>query len=217
MSEIFQIAIDGPSGAGKSTVAKALAKKLGIEYIDTGAMYRAFGLKLLEKKVDMNNDEAVKKVLDETDIDFKNGEIILDGQVVSHLIRTPEVSMAASKCSAFPFVREKLVKAQQQMGERRSVVMDGGDICAVVFPKAKYKYFVTASDEERAKRRYKELIEKGEKTTYEEVLQAIRDRDYNDMTRAASPLEKAKDAEEIDTTFITIDQVVEYICSEIEK
>ena len=204
MSEIFQIAIDGPSGAGKSTVAKALAKKLGIEYIDTGAMYRALGLKLLEKKVDMNNDEAVKKVLDETDIDFKNGEIILDGQVVSHLIRTPDV-------------REKLVKAQQQMGERRSVVMDGRDICAVVFPNARYKYFVTASDEERASRRYKELIEKGEKTTYEEVLQAIRDRDYNDMTRAASPLEKAKDAEEIDTTFMTIDQVVEYICSEIEK
>ena len=95
--------------------------------------------------------------------------------------------------------------------------MDGRDICAVVFPNARYKYFVTASDEERASRRYKELIEKGEKTTYEEVLQAIRDRDYNDMTRAASPLEKAKDAEEIDTTFMTIDQVVEYICSEIEK
>lgn len=213
--EVFQIAIDGPSGAGKSTVAKAVARRLGIEYIDTGAMYRALGLKLLERGVAMDDEEAVKKVLAETEIDFRAGSIFLDGQSVEHLIRTPEVSMAASACSALPFVREKLVALQQQLGARKSVVMDGRDICAVVFPGARFKYFITASDEERAKRRYRELLEKGEQTTFDEVLAAIRARDHNDMTRAASPLVKAADAEEIDTTGMSIDQVTDYICDQV--
>ncbi|MBS6206925.1 MAG: (d)CMP kinase [Firmicutes bacterium] len=217
MEKIFQIAVDGPSGAGKSTVAKAVAKKLNIEYIDTGAMYRAFGLKLLEMNVDFGDEEAVRDALAQTEVDIKDGEIILDGRVVSHLIRTPEVSMAASKCSAYPFVREKMVKAQQKMGESRSIIMDGRDICAVVFPQAEYKYFITASDEERASRRYKELIEKGEKTTYEETLKAVRERDHNDMTRAASPLCKAEDAEEIDTSGMSIEQVRDYICSKVRE
>src|SRR5699024_4292057 len=134
---------------------------------------------------------------------------------VEHLIRTPEVSMAASACSALPFVREKLVALQQQLGARKSVVMDGRDICAVVFPGARFKYFITASDEERAKRRYRELLEKGEQTTFDEVLPAIRARDHNDMTRAASPLVKAADAEEIDTTGMSIDQVTDYICDQV--
>lgn len=213
--EVFQIAIDGPSGAGKSTVAKAVARRLGIEYIDTGAMYRALGLKLLERGVAMDDEEAVKKVLAETEIDFRAGSIFLDGQAVEHLIRTPEVSMAASACSALPFVREKLVALQQQLGARKSVVMDGRDICAVVFPGARFKYFITASDEERARRRYRELLEKGEQTTFDEVLAAIRARDHNDMTRAASPLVKAVDAEEIDTTGMSIDQVTDYICEQV--
>lgn len=213
--EVFQIAIDGPSGAGKSTVAKAVARRLGIEYIDTGAMYRALGLKLLERGVAMDDEEAVKKVLAETEIDFRAGSIFLDGQAVEHLIRTPEVSMAASACSALPFVREKLVALQQQLGARKSVVMDGRDICAVVFPGARFKYFITASDEERARRRYRELLEKGEQTTFDEVLAAIRARDHNDMTRAASPLVKAADAEEIDTTGMSIDQVTDYICDQV--
>lgn len=213
--EVFQIAIDGPSGAGKSTVAKAVARRLGIEYIDTGAMYRALGLKLLERGVAMDDEETVRKVLAETEIDFRAGSIFLDGQAVEHLIRTPEVSMAASACSALPFVREKLVALQQQLGARKSVVMDGRDICAVVFPGARFKYFITASDEERAKRRYRELLEKGEQTTFDEVLAAIRARDHNDMTRAASPLVKAADAEEIDTTGMSIDQVTDYICDQV--
>lgn len=213
--EVFQIAIDGPSGAGKSTVAKAVARRLGIEYIDTGAMYRALGLKLLERGVAMDDEEAVRRVLAETEIDFRAGSIFLDGQAVEHLIRTPEVSMAASACSALPFVREKLVALQQQLGARKSVVMDGRDICAVVFPGARFKYFITASDEERAKRRYRELLEKGEQTTFDEVLAAIRARDHNDMTRAASPLVKAADAEEIDTTGMSIDQVTDYICDQV--
>lgn len=213
--EVFQIAIDGPSGAGKSTVAKAVARRLGIEYIDTGAMYRALGLKLLERGVAMDDEEAVKKVLAETEIDFRAGSIFLDGQAVEHLIRTPEVSMAASACSALPFVREKLVALQQQLGARKSVVMDGRDICAVVFPGARFKYFITASDEERARRRYLELLEKGEQTTFDEVLAAIRARDHNDMTRAASSLVRAADAEEIDTTGMSIDQVTDYICDQV--
>ena len=213
--EVFQIAIDGPSGAGKSTVAKAVARRLGIEYIDTGAMYRALGLKLLERGVAMDDEEAVRRVLEETEIDFRAGSIFLDGQAVEHLIRTPEVSMAASACSALPFVREKLVALQQQLGARKSVVMDGRDICAVVFPGARFKYFITASDEERARRRYHELLEKGEQTTFDEVLAAIRARDHNDMTRAASPLVRAADAEEIDTTGMSIDQVTDYICDQV--
>ena len=216
MEKVFQIAVDGPSGAGKSTVAKALAKKLNIEYIDTGAMYRALGLKILDMSVSMDDEDALRTLLGKTDIDFVDGNIILDGQVVSGLIRTPEVSMAASRCSAFPFIREKLVKAQQKMGESKSVIMDGRDIATAVFPNAKYKYFITASDEERAKRRYKELLEKGEDVTFEQVLKDIRQRDYNDMTRDASPLKKAEDAEEIDTTNMSIDDVVDYICRQVK-
>ena len=217
MSEkFFQIAIDGPSGAGKSTVAKAVAKKLGIDYIDTGAMYRALGLKLLRNNIGMDEVEKIKAVLDETEIDICQGDILLDGEIVSGLIRTPEVSMAASACSAHGFVREKLVKAQQKMGESKSVIMDGRDICEVVFPNAEYKYYVTATDEERARRRYKELLEKGEVTTFEETLAAIRERDYNDSHRAASPLRQAEDAELLDTTDMTIDKVVDYICGKVK-
>ncbi len=212
----FKIAIDGPSGAGKSTVAKAIAKKLNIEYIDTGAMYRALGLKMLRLGIPMKDGPALKDLLKETEIDFRNGNITVDGENVSHLIRTPEVSMAASACSAFPVVREKLVMAQQKMGESKSVIMDGRDIGTVVFPNAEYKYFITASDEERARRRYKELIEKGQEINYEQVLKDIRERDHNDSNRAASPLKKADDAVEIDTTNMTIEEVVDYICSKIE-
>jgi len=216
MKAIYRIAVDGPSGAGKSTVAKAIAKKLNIEYIDTGAMYRALGLKIMNNGIEMKDEDSIKELLKETEIDFVNGDIILDGQVVSHLIRTPEVSMAASACSAYPFVREKLVKAQQQLGASKSVIMDGRDIGTAVFPDAEYKFFVTASDEERAKRRYEELIAKGEDVTFEQVLVDIRQRDYNDSTRAASPLRKADDAEELDTTSMTIDEVVAYVCSKIK-
>lgn len=216
MSEkFFQIAIDGPSGAGKSTVAKAIAKKLNIEYIDTGAMYRALGLKMLNLGIPMEDGPQLHKLLEETEIDFQNGDIILDGEVVSHLIRTPEVSMAASDCSAFPCVRTQLVAAQQKLGASKSVIMDGRDICTVVFPDAEHKYYITATDEERANRRYKELIAKGEETTFEETLAAIRERDYNDSHRAASPLKKADDAVELDTTDMTIEEVVEYICSRV--
>ena len=134
MAQTFKIAIDGPGGAGKSTIAKLIAKKLGIDYIDTGAMYRALGLKMMNLGLELQDEEALKEVLAKTEIDFKDGDIILDGQVVSQRIRTPEVSMAASKVSAFSFVRKHMVAAQQKMGESKSVIMDGRDICTDVFP-----------------------------------------------------------------------------------
>ena len=215
MDRIFQIAVDGPGGAGKSTVAKAVAKELNIEYIDTGAMYRALGLKMLRLGMEMKDGPKLRKLLDETSIDFRDGDIILDGEIVSRLIRTQEVSMAASGCSAFLIVREKMVDVQQKMGESKSVIMDGRDICEVVFPNAKYKYFITAEPEERAKRRYKELIDKGQKISYEEVLTQIRQRDLNDSTRAASPMKKAPDAELLDTTHMTVEEAVKHICDQV--
>lgn len=216
MAENFKIAIDGPGGAGKSTIAKLVAKKLKIDYIDTGAMYRALGLKMMNLGIDFADEEAIKELLTKTEIDFVDGEIILDGEVVSSLIRTPEVSMAASKVSAFAFVRKHMVAAQQKMSESKSVIMDGRDICTDVFPDAQYKYFVTANAEERARRRHKELLEKGQNAVYEQVLADIKERDHNDSTRAASPLKKADDAELLDTTNMTIDQVVNYICDKIK-
>ena len=217
MATNYKIAIDGPGGAGKSTIAKLIAKKLGIDYIDTGAMYRALGLKMLNLGIKFEDSEELRELLKNTDIDFKNGDIFLDGENVSHLIRTPEVSMAASNVSAFAFVRKHMVAAQQKMGESKSVIMDGRDICMDVFPDAQYKYFVTADAEERAMRRYKELLEKGQEAVYEQVLADIKQRDHNDSTREASPLKQAPDAELVDTTHMTIDEVVDYICSKVER
>ena len=208
MKDIFRIAIDGPSGAGKSTIAKAVAKALDIDYIDTGAMYRAIGYKIDKEGVPFEEGDALAALLDSTDIDFVSGDIILDGAVVNDLIRTPEVSMLASKCAALPSVRAKLVEIQRSMGQRKSVIMDGRDIGTNVLKDAEYKIFLTASAEERAQRRFKELQEKGETQTYEEVLEDVKQRDYNDMTRELNPLRKADDAIELDTTGMGIDEVV---------
>lgn len=216
MKEVFRIAIDGPSGAGKSTIAKLVAKKLGIDYIDTGAMYRAVGYKMNRESVPFEECDELKAMLDATDIDFVSGDIILDGQIVNTLIRTSEVSQMASKCSALPMVREKLVEIQRNMGSRKSVIMDGRDIGTNVLKDAEYKFFLTASAEERAERRHKELIEKGEEITFEEVLRDIQARDHNDMTRALNPLKKADDALEVDSTGMNIDQVTEAILKEIK-
>lgn len=217
MSEIIRIAVDGPSGAGKSTIAKAIAEKLSIDYIDTGAMYRAVGYKLLQKGISLDDLQAVASVLAETEIDFRGGSIFLDGENVNDKIRTEEISRQASDCSALGIVRAKLTEQQQKMGEKKSVVMDGRDIGTVVFPDAEFKFFITASAEERARRRYKELAEKGEEVTYEKVLSDIRQRDYNDTTREINPLKKAEDAVEIDTTEMSIEEVIDYICKEMKK
>jgi len=217
MSKIFRIAIDGPSGAGKSTIAKAVASRLGIDYIDTGSMYRAVGYKMDRDKVPFESGEALDAMLAGTDIDFVSGDIILDGEVVNDVIRTPEVSMLASQCSQIPEVREKLVEIQRGMGTRKSVIMDGRDIGTNVLKDAEYKIYLTASAEERANRRFKELQEKGEDQTYEEVLADIKERDHNDMTRELNPLRKADDAIEVDSTSMTIDEVVDAIIGYIER
>ena len=208
MSDIYRIAIDGPSGAGKSTIAKAVAKELGIDYIDTGAMYRAVGYKVKNAGVDVENTEELQAMLDNTDIDFVQGDIRLDGQSVNDVIRTPEISKMASIVSAKAPVRAKLVEIQRNMGTRKSIIMDGRDIGTNVLKDAEYKIYLTASAEERADRRYKELIEKGQTVNYDQILQDIKDRDHNDMTRELNPLCKADDATELDTTGMNIEQVI---------
>jgi len=217
--DILRIAVDGPSGAGKSTIAKIVAKKLNIDYIDTGAMYRAIGLKMMNGGVsrEEGDTEERQNVLDDTTIDFDAGVILLDGEDVSGLIRTPEVSMAASDYSRLPEVREKLVAIQREIGHRKSVVMDGRDIGTNVFPDAQYKFFLTATAEERAKRRVAELIEKGQDVDYEATLEDIKQRDYNDSHRKLNPLRKADDAIEIDTTDMSIEEVTQTIVDAINK
>ena len=212
MDKTFRIAVDGPSGAGKSTIAKAVAKKLNIDYIDTGAMYRAVGYKMLQEGVALTDIEGLQAMLDRTEIDFSQGNIYLDGKIVNDVIRTQEISKQASDCSAIGIVRKKLVDLQQKMGESKSVIMDGRDIGTVVFPDAEFKFYVTASAEERAKRRYEELIAKGQDVTYDQVLADINTRDYNDSTREITPLRKADDAVEVDTTNMNIEEVVAHIC-----
>ena len=216
MKDIFKVAIDGPSGAGKSTIAKAVAKNLGIDYVDTGAMYRAVGYKASSRGVSSEDREAVKHLMEDTDIDFADGDIILDGEIINDKIRTPEISKAASLYSAIPEVREKLVEIQRKMGMRKSVIMDGRDIGTNVFRDAEYKIFLTASAKERAERRFEELTAKGQKVDFNEVLRDIEKRDHDDMTRALNPLRKAEDAVEIDTTGLSIDEVIERVLKEIK-
>ena len=211
MSKIFQIAIDGPSGAGKSTIAKRVAAELAIDYIDTGAMYRAVGLKMLRLGIPMEENDTLFEMLGNTDVDFSEGRVYLDGEDVSDLIRTQEVSKAASDCSAFATVRRKLVELQQAMGKRKSVIMDGRDIGTVVLKDAEYKFYLTATAEERAMRRFKELQAKGSTDTYEKVLEDVNKRDYNDMHRNVDPLRQAEDAVLIDSTNMSIEEVVDFI------
>lgn len=213
----IRIAIDGPSGAGKSTIAKAVARELNIDYIDTGAMYRALGYKLVGKGIPAEESPELIEVLENTDIDFSNGNIYLDGEIVNDKIRTPEISKMASDVSAIGIVRSKLVALQQKMAGTKSVIMDGRDIAGVVIPDAEYKFFMTASAEERAERRFKELVEKGEKVTFEKVLEDIEKRDYNDSHRAVSPLRQADDAILLDTTGMNIDEVINFILEEVGK
>ena len=216
MKDIFRIAIDGPGGAGKSTVAKEVAHALGIDYIDTGAMYRAVGYKIIREGIDPGDEKAVEKMLSETDIDFVKGDVLLDGEKVNGQIRTPEVSEMASLCSAYAFVRKKLVATQRKMGETKSIIMDGRDIGTNVLAGAEYKFFVTASPDERAKRRQKELSEKGRGVSYKEVLADIIKRDHKDTTRRLNPLKQAEDAILIDTTGMNVEEVVSRILKEIK-
>ncbi len=196
--EKIVIALDGPSGAGKSSLAKEIAKRLSIVYLDTGALYRTVGLYAKKRGVDPKDEGAVAPILADLDIDVKieNGtqQVYLMGECVGDSIRTPEMSMYASAVSAHPTVRAFLLETQRAFARRSSVIMDGRDIGSVVLPDADVKIFLTASDEVRAKRRLKELLEKGQNVTFEEVLADMRARDLADSTRAAAPLKMADDA-----------------------
>ena len=212
---MFAIAIDGPAGAGKSTIAKDVSKRLGYIYVDTGALYRAVGLHMLRRGITAAEPERVEAELKNIDvtIHFQDGNqlVLLNEEDVSGLIRTPEVSMAASTFSALPSVREFLFDLQQELAAHNNVVMDGRDIGTVVLPKAQVKIFLTASPVERARRRFKDLEEAGKAISYEEVLKDVKERDYNDSHRAVSPLLPATDAVHFDNTGYTLEQSVEKI------
>ena len=205
------IAIDGPAGSGKSTIARLIAKDKGLIYLDTGAMYRLVTLKALNKGILGNNDlnylEEIKKLLDNLNIDIKENGFYLDNVDVSEEIRKPIVSENVSDVAAIREVRKKMVDLQRKFSESKNVVLDGRDIGTVVFPNADLKIFLIADAKERAKRRYKELVEKGENVEIEEIYENILKRDKIDSTRKESPLKKAEDAIEVDTTSKNIEEV----------
>lgn len=207
------VAIDGPSGSGKSTVAKLLAKKLGYTYIDTGAMYRAVALQAKRGNVDINDSAALSMLCDSVKIEFipDNGGLrtILNGEDASEAIRTPEMSMAASDISARKEVRAALLSLQRRMGENGGVVLEGRDVGTVIFPNAEAKFFLDASLEERGKRRYKELVAKGNNVTLEQTIEDVRKRDINDSSRDIAPLKMAGDAVLVDSTNLGVEEVVE--------
>lgn len=208
---MIRIAIDGPGGAGKSTIAKLVGDKLGLEYIDTGAMYRAVGLKLNRKGIKPDDLISISNVLEETTIDFVNGKIILDGDDVSDIIRTQEISKFASIYSQIPEVRSKLVDIQRRIAAGKSVIMDGRDIGTNVLTDAELKVFLTADSMVRARRRYDELRSKGVNANLDDIHEEIKDRDYQDMNRKLNPLVQAEDAIRLDTSDMTIDEVVNTI------
>jgi cytidylate kinase len=210
-----KIAIDGPAGAGKSTISKKVASELGFVYIDTGAMYRAVGLKAVRCNIDTNDEKGVVSLLSELDIDIRHEgveqHIYLDGENVSGKIRTPEISMAASNVSRIPAVRLAMVDMQRALAGKRDVVMDGRDIASYVLPDAEIKIFLTASVDARAKRRYNELIEKGEKVELEDVKNEMILRDKNDSTREFAPLKIAEGAQVIDTSDLTLEESIKAV------
>lgn len=211
----FSIAIDGPAGAGKSTIAKETARRLGFIYVDTGAMYRAMALYLLRRGLDPKNQKAVEAACVQAHITltYENGlqQVFLNGENVSGLIRTEEVGNMASATSVYMAVREKLVQLQQELAARENVIMDGRDIGTCVLPQAPAKIYLTASVEVRALRRFRELTEKGEACDLEEIKKDIANRDWKDMHREHAPLKQAEDAVVVDSSQMTIDQVVEAI------
>ncbi len=219
--KLINIAIDGPAGAGKSTVAKKVASALSYLYIDTGAMYRAITWKALQEKADLNNGEQLGQLLENTKIrlvpDEKGTEVFVDDEEVSAAIRQNEVTRNVSIVAAHEKVREQMVEAQRELASRKGAVLDGRDIGTAVLPDAEVKVFLTASVEERAKRRYEEEIHKGMDSKLDAVIEEIRRRDQLDSTRLISPLIKAEDAEEIDTTQLSIEKVVQQICRLVEE
>ena len=218
---MIAVAIDGPSGAGKSTIARKVAGELGFLYIDTGALYRSIGYYVLKKGGDPEKREDVEAALPGIRLELRHADgvqrVFLNGEDVSDQIRTPAVSMAASHVSAFPAVRAFLLELQRKMAQEHNVIMDGRDIGTVVLPDAELKIFLTATPEDRARRRYEELVEKGEAVTFDEVLKDVIQRDYNDTHRDIAPLRQAEDAVLADTTGFELPQSVALIRSLVEK
>ncbi len=218
---MFNIAVDGPGGAGKSTICRAVSKELGFIYVDTGALYRAVGLGALRRGLDTKNVEEITSLLTDIDVNlvFENGEqkVTLNGEDVSTDIRLPEASMAASNVSAIPAVRQFLFDLQQKIAAENNCLMDGRDIGTVVLPNAQLKIFLTASPEVRAKRRYDELVAKGQDVSFDDILSDLNERDYQDSHREIAPLKQADDAILLDTSDMTFDEVKSKIKSLVEE
>lgn len=215
-SDVISVAIDGPVGAGKSTIARTAAQRLGFIYCDTGALYRTVGLFCTRDGADLDSPAEIAQRLPKVHLEIRLVDglqrVFLNGEDVSEQIRTPEISMAASKVSAVPEVRAALLGMQREIAEKNNVIMDGRDIGTVVLPNAQVKIFLTASAEVRAKRRYDELVKKGESVTFEETLKDVNERDYRDMHRETAPLKRADDAVLADTSSLDFEQSVELVC-----
>lgn len=211
------VAIDGPAGSGKSTIAKLLAKKYDLTYIDTGAMYRMITLYLLENNIDINDLKEVERVLNTVNLDMQGDKFFLDNVDVSTKIREKRINDNVSKVASIKIVRSNLVDLQRKISNNKDVILDGRDVGTVIFPNAQVKIFLIARPEERARRRYNEFLEKKTEITYDEVLKSIKERDHIDSTRDESPFVKADDAIELDSTNLTIEDVINFISKEIEK
>ena len=213
----YNVAIDGPAGAGKSTIAKLVAKEKGYIYVDTGAMYRALAIHFLKKGIAPENTEDFIEACSDADVSirYEDGaqQVYLNGENVTGMLRTEEVGNMASKTSAVPEVREKLLELQRTLAKENDVIMDGRDIGTNILPDADVKIYLTASVETRARRRYDELKEKGEDCDLDQIAQDIKERDERDMNRETAPLKKAEDAILVDSSYMTIPEVVSEICS----
>lgn len=212
----ISVAIDGPAGAGKSTIAILVAKKFDLMYINTGAMYRAVALKCMENNIEIHEINKICTLIDSMEMKFENDDLILNGENIQSKLTMPEISAVVSAYASIKEVREKLVNLQREMSNKFDVIMDGRDIGTVVLKDSKYKFFLTATPEERADRRFKELSERGLDVNYDSILKDIIRRDYEDSNREIDPLRKADDAIEIDTTGLNIQEVTDKICSYIK-
>ncbi len=211
------IAIDGPAGSGKSTVAKRIAKKLGILYLDTGSMYRAFTLYVLEKNVPLNNLAMIERSLQDFNLSINEDRVVVQGRDITKDIRRDDVTANVSYISSLDFIRKKMVELQRKMGKNRDIIVEGRDIGTVVFSEAPYKYYLDASIEERAKRRKNDEKNQNRDMNLKEIVEKIKKRDLDDSKRDISPLKKAADATYIDSTHMTVDEVCDFIISKVKE